>query len=142
MSDRNPDLEPTCWNCGAPNTPGSSECWLCQRRHWDRYPGYRRRPVRGRGALSTIRGWMVLIAAVSLVLAFFIAAPELGVILSVSALPALFMTEFIAFRRRRRGESMDGWQRLGWVVGLTVLFPIAMAAVGVALFVVCVAFSR
>lgn len=26
--------EPTCWDCGAANDPGASECWLCHRRDW------------------------------------------------------------------------------------------------------------
>jgi hypothetical protein len=27
---------PTCWDCGAANDVGSSECWLCHRRDWDK----------------------------------------------------------------------------------------------------------
>ncbi len=142
MSDRIPNPEPTCWDCGAPNTPGSSECWLCQRRDWNRYPGHRRRAARERGPLSTIRGWMALIAGIGLVLALFIASPPLGFILSASALPALLVTEFIASRRRRRGEPMNGGQRLAWFIGLTILFPILLVAVGISLFAVCVAFTR
>ena len=142
MIDKKPDPEPTCWDCGAPNSHGSSECWLCQRRDWNRYPGHRRRAARERGALSTIRGWMVLIAGTGVVLALFIASPALGFILSASAVPAMFVTEFIAFRRRRRGEPMGGRQRLAWIVGLTILFPILLVAVGISLFAVCMAFSR
>jgi ribosomal protein L40E len=26
--------EPACWDCGATNDPGASECWLCHRRGW------------------------------------------------------------------------------------------------------------
>jgi len=29
-----PKPELTCWDCGATNDPGASECWLCQRREW------------------------------------------------------------------------------------------------------------
>ncbi len=139
-------LAPTCWDCGAPNDPGSSECWLCQRRDWNRYPALRRsRSASGpaeRGPLSTIGGWMVLIAATAVALAIFVAAPWLIIVLSASAVPALFVTEFKAFRRRRRGEPMSGWQRLAWFLGLTILFPILLVALAIMLFAICVSFSR
>jgi hypothetical protein len=34
MSETKPSPEPTCWDCGAANDPGASECWLCHRRDW------------------------------------------------------------------------------------------------------------
>jgi hypothetical protein len=34
QSKPGPDPEPTCWECGATNDPGASECWLCQRPDW------------------------------------------------------------------------------------------------------------
>ncbi len=34
MTAQKPIPEPTCWDCGATNDPGASECWLCQRRDW------------------------------------------------------------------------------------------------------------
>jgi hypothetical protein len=34
MNEMTPNPEPTCWDCGAANDPGASECWLCHRRDW------------------------------------------------------------------------------------------------------------
>jgi hypothetical protein len=36
MSQAEPGRKPggTCWDCGAANWPGASECWLCHRRDW------------------------------------------------------------------------------------------------------------
>jgi hypothetical protein len=33
-----PKAELTCWDCGATNDEGASECWLCHRRSWLRPP--------------------------------------------------------------------------------------------------------
>jgi hypothetical protein len=85
---------------------------------------------------------MVVIAAIGVVLALFILAPPVAIVLSGSAVPAMFVTEFIAFRRRRRGEPMTGWQRFTWFFWLTLLFPILLIAVAVALFAICMAFMR
>jgi hypothetical protein len=138
-----PSPEPLCWGCGAPNNAGSSECWLCQRRDWNRYPNLRRRrSTSERGPLSMIGGQMVVIAGIAVALALFVAAPAVGIVLLLSAVPALTTTEFIAFRRRRRGEPMSLGQRVGWFLGLTILFPILLIALGIALFAICMAFVR
>jgi len=138
-----PRPEPTCWDCGAPNEPGSSECWLCQRRDWNRYPDRRRgRPAPRRGPLATIGGQMLAIAAVAVAMAICVASPPVGVVLLFSALPALFVTEFMAFRRRRRGEWVSGWQRFRWFIYLTIMIPILVVALGLAVIGICTAFIR
>lgn len=146
MAHSPPNLEPICWSCGAPNTPGSSECWLCQRRDWNRYTGLRRRRLApapsGRGPLSTIGGWMVVIAVIGVALAILAVAPPLAAVLLVSAMPALFVTEFKTYRRRRRGEPVSGWQRLVWFLGFTILFPIVLVALVICLIGLCIAFNR
>jgi hypothetical protein len=137
--------ETICWSCGAPNDVGSSECWLCQRRDWNRYPGIRRRLApapSGRGPLSTIGGWMVLIAGIGVALGIVVAAPPVAIGLVLSSVPALAITEFKAYRRRRRGESVSGWQRLIWFVEFTILIPILLAALGIALILLCIALLR
>ena len=95
MSDRTPELELPCWHCGAWNHPGSSECWLCQRRDWRKSPGFQpsqtTRPTRG--PLSTIAGQMILIALIAVFLVIFMAAPPLAIALLVCALPAWAITE-------------------------------------------------
>jgi hypothetical protein len=85
---------------------------------------------------------MVVIAGVAVALALLIAFPWLVVVFMASAVPAVFITEFKAFRRRRRGDPMSEWQRIAWVVGLTVLIPVVLVAVAIALLGVCIAFTR
>ena len=74
-SDQKPKPEPTCWDCGAPNDPGSSECWLCQRRDWRFHRGVRptdpERAARPRNPLLTIGGCMALIAVIGVAAAIY-----------------------------------------------------------------------
>jgi hypothetical protein len=142
MSETKPSPEPTCWDCGAPNDPGASECWLCQRTDWKKYPGLRRgRPaleVPRRGPMSTIAGWMILIAAIGVAVGIFREAPGLAVVLLVSVVPALALTEWKAYRRRRRGVPMTVPERIVLVIVLTIVIPILLAiALVVALFTYC-----
>lgn len=139
--------EPICWDCGAPNAPGSSECWLCQRRDWNRYPAPRRRRppppnLPRRGPLSTIAGLMIWTAIVGVSMSVFVLAPPLGIVLVAAFVPALIVTEVKASGRRRRGEPMSGWERASWVLGLMILFPILLVALAIALFALCFLFVR
>jgi sterol desaturase/sphingolipid hydroxylase (fatty acid hydroxylase superfamily) len=85
---------------------------------------------------------MVVIAAIGVALAIFVVAPPLAVVLLVSAVPALFVTEFKTYRRRRRGEPVSGWQRLVWFLGFTILIPIVLVALAICLIGLCIAFNR
>jgi hypothetical protein len=142
-----PMREPVCWGCGASNTPGSSECWLCQRRDWNRYPGVRRRrqapPGHARRSpLSTIGGWMIGIAILGVAIALFREAPGLAVVLLVSVVPALAVTELKARGRRREGDFMSSGERLAWIVALTIAIPIVVImALAIALFAFCLFMS-
>jgi hypothetical protein len=135
--------EPTCWDCGAPNTPGSSECWLCQRRDWNRYPGVRwPPPPPQRSPLATIAGLMVGIAIIGLAIAVFREAPGIGIVLVISLIPALLITTVKARRRRQRGEPMSTGEKLFRVVLLTVLLPILfIVALGIAVGTICLFLS-
>ena len=144
-SQPSPRPEPICWECGASNTPGSSECWLCQRRDWNRYPGLQRR--RGsistpqgprRGPMSTIAGWMIGIAVLGVAIGLFREAPGVAVLLMISVVPALAITEVKAARRRRNDDPMPPWERLARVLALTILIPVlVIIALAIALFTVC-----
>jgi hypothetical protein len=142
-----PMTEPTCWDCGATNDPGASECWLCHRGDWDKDPGIRWLPSGPdrprRGPMSTIAGWMILIAVIGVAIGLFRETPGLAFILLVSVAPALAVTEVKAYRRRRRGEPMSAWERTFWLLGLTILIPIlAAVALFVALFAYCFLATR
>ena len=145
MSTGIPEPELPCWHCGAWNHRGSSECWLCQRRDWNKSPFLPPRPATRptRGPLSTIAGHMLLIALIAVFLVVFIAAPPLAIALLVCALPAWAITEMKARRRRRRGESMSGIEKALWIVILTIGIPIVLiVALGIALFTFCLFMSR
>lgn len=137
MSLGKPD--PICWECGASNARGSSECWLCQRRDWNRYTGRRTRDTRPpdlprHGPLSTIGGWMIGIAILGVTIALFREAPGLAIALLISVVPALAMTELKAYRRRR-GDPLTVGERVAWILVLSVLIPILVAvALAMALF--------
>ncbi len=145
MSDPKPEPDLTCWDCGALNHPASSECWLCQRRDWRKSPGFRPRQTipSTRGPLSTIAGWMVLIALIAVLAGLFREAPGLAIALLVCVLPAWAITEVKAARRRRRAKPMSGMERALWIVALTILIPIlVITALGIALFAFCMFMSR
>ena len=147
MSQTKPSPEPACWDCGATNDPGSSECWLCHRGDWDKDPGIRWLPSGPdrprRGPMLTIAGWMILIAVIGVAIGLVREVPGLGFLLLISVVPALVVTEVKARRRRRRGEPMSGWERTFWLVGLTILIPIlAVVALFVALFTYCLLMAR
>ena len=139
--------DPICWGCGASNTPGSSECWLCQRRDWNRYRGPRRRhpspPVLPRRRpLSTIASWMIAIAVIGVAIGLFREAPGVAVLLLVSVVPALAITELKARGRLRRGDPMSAWERFARILALTILIPIlVIVALTIALFTFCLFLS-
>jgi hypothetical protein len=139
--------DPICWECGASNTPGSSECWLCQRRDWNRYPGPRRRhpsppDLPRRRPLSTIAGWMIAIAVIGVAIGLFREAPGVAILLLVSVVPALAITELKARGRLRRGDPMSAWERIARILALTILIPIlVIGALAIALFTFCLFLS-
>jgi hypothetical protein len=142
MSKMTPNPEPACWDCGATNDPGASECWLCQRTDWKKYPGLRRgRPapeLPRRRPMSTIAGWMILIAAIGVAVGLFREAPGLAVSLLVSIAPALAITEVKAYRRQHRGVPMTIPERIAMVLILAIVIPIlVIIALVVALFTYC-----
>jgi hypothetical protein len=145
MSAGIPEPELPCWHCGAWNHPGSSECWLCQRRDWRKTYGDPPRPFPGptRGPFSTIAGLMILIALIAIFLVVFIAFPPLAIALLVFSLPAWAITEQKARKRRRRGESMSGIEKALWIAVLTIGLPImVVVALGIALFTFCFVMQR
>jgi MFS family permease len=135
MSQANSGLEPEprCWDCGAVNDAGSSECWLCQRRDWRRNPGpgwdeSSQAHITPRGPIASISRLMVLTAVIAVLIGLFVVAPGLAIVLLVGALPAVAVTETKANHRRQRGEAMSGIERFLWIVGLMIAIPFALIA--------------
>jgi hypothetical protein len=128
------------------NHPGAAECWLCHRRDWREYFGPQHKQplaLAPRPPLSSITGWMVLTALIAITLGVFQAAPGLGIMLMISVLPALLITEIRATRRLRRGLSMSGAERVFSIVWLAILLPfLLVASIVIALFCYCALFAR
>ncbi len=147
MSQPRPEREIPCRYCHAPNDPGSSECWLCQRRGWRPAPGAApayESPIRvGPRPTATIGGLMIVIAMIAVFLAVAaVLAPAVAIALLVSAVPAFIVTEFKDSLRRRRGE--EGYslgQKVAWFIGLTILIPVTCGAVLIGVVVLCIALS-
>jgi hypothetical protein len=146
MSIEKPMPDLTCWDCGVTNHPDASECWLCQRQDWRKFPGSQPRQTTSpppRGPHSSIANWMVLIAMVAVVTGVFRSAPGLSLVVLISVLPALIVTEIRASRRRRRNLPMSGMEKALWIMGLTILIPVLlMIALVIALFTYCMLMSR
>jgi hypothetical protein len=138
-----PEPELRCWDCGAVNDRGSSECWLCQRRDWGvfRMSGEMRDPApmpAPSRPITSIATLMIVIALTAVVFGVFRDAPGLAIAFLFFALLAWGMTELKASRRRRRGAPMSGLEKAIWIAGLLILMPVLlMAALVAALFVIC-----
>ncbi|MHB1560633.1 MAG: hypothetical protein ACYC61_24535 [Isosphaeraceae bacterium] len=145
MSQLGPKREIPCRYCHAPNDPGSSECWLCQRRGWRPLTGLSpayESPIRVRPRpVTTIGKLMIVIAVIAVFLALAVLAPPVAVALTVSAVPAWIVTEFKDYRRRGGGGYSPG-RKFALFLGLTFLFPIFCGATLIAVVVLCVALYR
>lgn len=80
-------------------------------------PRPRRRPM------STIAGWMWMIAAIGLALALFRAIPVAAILLMFTVVPAMVVTELVDHRRRRSGQPMFREQKVAWILALTIQIP-------------------
>ena len=137
-----PEPEPRCWDCGASNDPGSSECWLCQRRDWNRYPGprgLRVPPGRPRDrSPSSIAGLMTGIAIIAVTFGLYREAPGVAIAAAIAVGPALLLTELKARKRWRRGEPMSAVERILRVIALTIVIPILLiVALVITVFAIC-----
>jgi hypothetical protein len=133
---------PTCWECGAENDPGSSECWLCGRADWNRRPVHQpRRPASARPVheeAPAIGGWMLLIAVIVVGIGIFSQYPGAGLLLLASLAPALFFTELRAVRHRHWGVPMTIRERVARVIVLMVVIPILLVvALAIGVFIIC-----
>ncbi len=136
-----------CRFCNAPNDPGSSECWLCQRRGWQ--PNMGPSPAFGTtirpqpAPRMTIGGLMIVIAVIGVLLGLMVLVPPVAIVLIISAVPAFIVTEFKDFRRRRNGVAgLTTLQKAGWFIGLTVMIPVTCGAALIAVVLVCMSFNR
>ena len=85
---------------------------------------------------------MVGVAVVAVAIGLFREAPGVAVLLLVSVVPALAITELKARGRYRSGDPMSIGERLLRVFLLTILIPIlVIVALAIALFTYCLILS-
>ena len=137
LNPEGPPDSPTCRDCGAPNDPGASECWLCHR--WD-WRGTSAAPASAK-AESTTTGSGGASGLVSLVLVLvgfgvLAAAPWLALVIVVLLLPAWGLGMLLTRWLRDRPPSTAtaaGIARAGvlvvlvpFLVGLSVFVALGM----------------
>ncbi len=133
-----PEWGPTCWDCGATNDPGASECWLCGRSDWHA-PQRSPMPLKpGPPPTSGQGSGLVGLALALVALGATAIAPGVMFGLAVLILPAAIGAEFIARRRRNRGLPTSTTRKVAWIAVLTVLMPflVGMALI-IALLPIC-----
>jgi hypothetical protein len=140
MNPKNPESSPSCWDCGATNDPGASECWLCQRRDWRRSS---RGPMPMKPEPSPTSGHRSPLVALKLglvVIGVFLIAPVLGMAVYllyalgdwlvfvplIFVAPAWFGAVVSARRRRKRGLPTSIARKLAWIAVLTITIPIVL----------------
>jgi hypothetical protein len=79
--------------------------------------------------MSTIAGWMVMIAVIGVAIALFREIPAAAFLLMFTVVPALVVTELVDSRRRRRGRPMSREQKMTWILALTIQIPALLALV-------------
>ena len=117
--DSPPDL--ICWDCGARNAAGTSECWLCQRRDWNR--GRRRSRARSLRPRMTIAGLMTVVAVIAVFCWLFVTAPPIAAGLMLSLAPGVIVTEVQARIRARRADPMYADERFLRIIAITIVVP-------------------
>jgi hypothetical protein len=145
MSTEKPPAPLRCFDCGAENDPGASECWLCHRRDWrGLYAGdepqsldtrqileqlHRERLVESAGRIAWVTLGLVLIGTT-------IVVPGLGIGLAILAL-------FLIVPVRgawRVTKGMSPLLRFFATLMLSVVFFILLIlAVFIALYLICMA---
>jgi hypothetical protein len=88
-----------------------------------------------RGLLSTIKGWMIVIAVIGVLLGAMLVAP----VVFILAVVVLFETVAISqFRESRRRQPMSGCAEAIWLLMFLLVVPIvAVVAAVIALYAVC-----
>jgi hypothetical protein len=141
--------EAYCPECGASVKPGLDRCWLCQRpQPIDAIviepPGpFSAAPPR-RGASPTqfsLETLLMIVTLVAVCLGLLMAAPGLGVLVSIVAAPALVRTLIAGYQRRAVGTPLSAGEKvLAFLASTGVTFAVllaGLAAFGTACFATC-----
>jgi ribosomal protein L40E len=126
-----------CWDCGAENDPGASECWLCHRRDWRASSGDakpRHTEDLRRATLLALAGRIVVVALALVLLGTLAIAP--GLLVPLIAYPVLLVVPIWGAVRLTRGMS-PLVRVLGILVMSAVFFVLLVMALFIALFLIC-----
>jgi hypothetical protein len=145
MSPEKPPNSPRCFDCGAENDPGASECWLCHRRDWrGLYAGDDAKSLDTRQILEQLHREQLVsmvsriggLAMVLVLIGTAIVAPGLGVGLAILAV-------LVAIPVRGAGKVTRGMSpliRFFVTLVLSIVFFILMiVALWIALYLICLA---
>jgi hypothetical protein len=66
---------------------------------------------------------MKRIAVIGLAVALSREVPAVALILLITVVPAMIITEVVDYRRRRRGRPMYREEKLAWILALSVQIP-------------------
>jgi hypothetical protein len=86
-------------------------------------------PHSRRGPLSTIAGWMVLIAVLGVIMGIMTVAPYLFILVLLVAPEAVAVIKFR--ESRRRNQAMSGCVVTAWVLAFTIVIPVVSIVAGV-----------
>jgi hypothetical protein len=86
--------------------------------------------------MSTIAGWMTLIAVIGLAMGLLIVAPGLSFLVVLILFETLAALRFRAYARR--GQPMSGCAQTAWILMFLIVTPIlSVVAVLIGLFAYC-----
>jgi ribosomal protein L40E len=127
-----------CSECGAFNLPEAQECWICHSTGLKAQDQVGDKIQYPQGFFSTIPGWMILIAGISLALGLYRMAPGILMAALIFVLPPVLIVEFWAARRRDAWQPMSMAQRIGLFILLLFLLPIVVfGSLFIALLAIC-----
>jgi hypothetical protein len=138
MSSDQSKATPKCRDCGAPNDPGASECWLCHRRDWHGSSRLPTSPKRAPWRMSDVMWALIALPAGLVVIGGLAFAPGLVIVVLGVVLPPFVGAEIIAKRRQNRGLPTSTTRKVAWIVALTILLPISLlVALYIAVLLTC-----
>ncbi len=89
-----------------------------------------------RGPMSTIAGWMTLIAVIGVAMGLLVVAPGLSFLVVLVLFETLAAIRFRAYSRR--GKQMSGCVQTAWILAFLIVIPIvAVVAALIGLFAYC-----
>jgi hypothetical protein len=143
MSSEKPPASLRCFDCGAENDPGASECWLCHRRNWQARSASTKRRFAEEihsETLPSTSGRVVAVALILVLIGTLIIAPGLAIVAVVIGGPPWLAGAITKRRASRPGKPMSALGKVMWVLGLSIVsFFLMCVALFIAFWLICLA---